>query len=306
MKISIVIPCYNSSKTIKSVIDELIKVNERQYELEVILVNDCSPDQGKTWDEIQKIKGSYPDTIIGINLAKNFGQHAALLAGFGKVSGDIVIQMDDDGQMDPAGIPILINKLVEGYDIVFAAYPETKQNVFRRFGSEVNRKMSEMMLDMPKGLKTSTYCAIRRFIVDEMIKYDKPFPYIGGLMFRTTHNIATVCIEQRSRMVGKSNYSFIKLIRLWFNGFTAFSTKPLKFGTVLGIVFAFAGFLYSLFIIIKRLLGTPFLEGWSSLIALVLIIGGLNLIMLGLVGEYIGRSYICINNSPQYVIKELI
>lgn len=304
MKISVVIPCYNSANTIGPVVDELIAEIKSKYEYEIILVNDCSPDGGKTWETICFLRDKYPDKIHGINFAKNFGQHAALLAGYRLMDGDVLIQMDDDGQMDPRGISLLIDKLDEGYDVVIAAYPEIKQNLFRRIGSELNRKMSESMLGMPKGLKSSTFLVAKRFVVDEMIKYDKSYPYIGGLLFRTTTNIGNVVIEQRERKTGKSNYSLGGLIKLWMNGFTAFSIKPLRVGTFLGGLLAVSGLIYSLVIIIRRLSGTPYLEGWSSLFALLLIIGGSNLIMLGLVGEYVGRTYICMNNSPQYVVKE--
>jgi undecaprenyl-phosphate 4-deoxy-4-formamido-L-arabinose transferase len=194
----------------------------------------------------------------------------------------------------------------EGYDVVYARYPDFKESWFRRAGSEFNRQMCIALLGMPRDLKPTSFCAIKRFVVEEMTRYEKPYPYIAGLMYRSTTNMCDVEIEHREREVGKSNYTLRKLIKLWLNGFTAFSVKPLRVATVTGTLFAFIGFIYALVIIIKRLMGSITVTGWSSLIAITLIVGGLNMVMLGLVGEYVGRIYICLNNSPQYVIRDRI
>ena len=305
-KFSFVIPCYRSENTIETVVEEIkseMADKRPDDDFEIVLVNDCSPDG--VWHVIEKLAETERN-IIGINLAKNFGQHSALLAGYGKCSGDYVVSLDDDGQAPLDSLNDLVLKLEEGYDVVYAYYREVKQNLFRRFGSWMAEKMGEVMLEPPKGFKGSSFYVARKFVIDEMTRYRNAFPYLVGLVLRTTRKIAWVETTHRSRLEGTSGYSFWRLLSLWLNGFTAFSVKPLEFSTIAGFFFALLGFVFSVFVIVRRILGITTLEGWSTIIALILIIGGLILMMLGLIGEYIGRIYICINESPQYVIKEMV
>lgn len=304
-KFSFVIPCYRSEKTISLVFDEIKFEMKRLVEdsYEIVLVNDCSPDN--VWNVIEKL-AKENDNVIGVNLARNFGQHCALMAGYAQCSGDFVISLDDDGQAPLESLSNLIAKIEEGFDVVYAYYVGgAKQNVFRRFGSWMAGKMGEMMLNPPKNLYASSFYIARKFVVDEMIRYKNAYPYLMGLVLRTTKNIACVPTKHRSRIEGTSGYSFARLLGLWMNGFTAFSIKPLQFSTFLGVFFAVVGFIYAFVIALQRIFGAISVAGWSSIIALMLIIGGVVLMMLGLIGEYIGRIYICINNSPQYVVKTI-
>ena len=304
-KFSFVIPCYRSEKTITIVVDEIkseMAAKRPGDTYEIVLVNDCSPDN--VWSVIEGL-AQKENNVIGINLAKNFGQHSALMAGYGKCSGEYVVSLDDDGQAPLDSLNDLITKLEEGYDVVYAYYREVKQNLFRRFGSWMAGKMGEMMLEPPKDFKGSSFYVARGFVIREMCKYNNPYPYLVGLVLRVTRKIAWVETNHRSRLEGTSGYSFARLLGLWLNGFTAFSVKPLRASTLLGFFFAFLGFAFSIFVIVRRLLGITTVDGWSTIIALILIIGGCILMMLGLIGEYIGRIYICINDSPQYVIKQV-
>jgi len=300
--ISIVIPCYNSEKTIGNVVDEIIETLSARLTFEIILVNDGSTNE--LWRIICTLVDKYPKIVKGIRFAKNFGQHAALMAGYRATVGDVIVQMDDDGQSNPQGIFDLLAKIDEGYDVVYAKYPHAKKSLFRKMGSDFNRRMSIALIGMPKDISPMSFSAYRRFVIDEMIRYDKPYPYVGGLTFRATNNMCNVEIEHRERASGKSNYNLRKLVKLWLNGFTAFSVKPLEVASVLGFILSIGGFIYALYVIISRLAGVDYLEGWSSLIALTLILDGFILIMIGLVGEYIGRMYISLNNAPQYVIRD--
>lgn len=304
MKLSFVIPCYRSEGTIKSVVDEIIDtISLRlEYEYEIILVNDCSPD--RVWSVIKKLAKENIH-IKGISLSQNFGQHSALLAGYAQCTGDYVVSLDDDGQIPIEGLFCLIEKIEEGYDVVYAYYKEIKQNRFRRFGSWMARVVSEKMIESPKGFKGSSFFVAKKFVIDEIIKYKHPYPFIAGLIFRTTKNIANVETEHRKRLQGKSGYSIYKLFSLWMNEFTSFSVKPLELGVYMGFLMSAFGFVYAVVIIVRKLLGIAVESGWSSIISLILIIGGVILVMLGLLGEYVGRIYICINNAPQYVIKEV-
>lgn len=305
MKISYVIPCYNSMKTLAGVVEEIkTKMKEMlNYEYEIILVNDCSLDA--TFDVI-RVLCKENRNITGISLAKNFGQHAALMAGFRTACGDIIVCLDDDGQTPAKEVDKLIGRIEEGYDVVYAEYENKKHSLFRNIGSRMNQRMTESMLDKPKELYISSYFAARRFVIEEMKTYHNPYPYVIGLVLRTTKNICNVKVSHRARAEGQSGYSIRKLVSLWVNGFTSFSVKPLRLAAVSGVVVAIAGFVYAVWTIIKKFIYPMAPVGWSSTVAIILIIGGMILFVLGMIGEYIGRIYICINNSPQYVIKEKV
>ena len=304
-KFSFVIPCYRSENTISLVVSEIkSEMTKRPKDtFEIVLVNDCSPDN--VWNVIESLVRAN-DNFVGINLAKNFGQHAALMAGYNHCTGDYVVSLDDDGQAPLDSLGDLISKIEEGYDVVYAYYEEIKQNAFRRFGTWMAKKLGDIMLEGPKDLKGSSFYIARKYIIDEMIKYKNSYPYLTGLVLRTTRNVTCIPTKHRSRLQGTSGYSFKALLSLWMNGFTAFSVKPLELSALLGFFFAFAGFIYAIYIVIRRLMGITGIEGWSTIIALMLIMGGVIMIMLGLIGEYIGRIYISINNSPQYVIKKVV
>ena len=304
--LSFVIPCYRSEKTIRPVITELIQEISRrkeQYEYEIFLINDCSPDN--VWQVIRELCQEN-EKIHGISFARNFGQHSALMAGYRFCRGEIIISLDDDGQAPVESIYALVDKIKEGYDVVFGRYPEVKQSAFRKWGSHLNHIMTEVLLEKPKEIVSNSFYAMRRFVAREMLHYQNSFPYIGGLIFRTTRNIANVDVNQRERAEGKSGYNLMKLVMLWLNGFTAFSVKPLRIASLIGFVSAVLGFLWGIYTIIHKLVNPEVLLGYSSLMAIILFIGGLIMLMLGMIGEYVGRIYISLNNSPQYVLKELI
>ena len=302
-KVSFVIPCYRSEKTLGGVVSEIKEAMKKlgKYEYELILVNDSSPDD--TWKNIQKLT-TENENITGINLSKNFGQHAALMAGMREVSGDYVICLDDDGQTPANEVDKLLNALEEGADAVYAKYGNKKHSLFRNFGSRANDLMTRIMLGKPKELFVSSYFGVKKFVVEDMIRYQNSYPYVIGLVLRATKNIVNVEVTHREREEGRSGYTLKKLLGLWFNGFTAFSVTPLRIATVIGIFCAFVGFAYGIYVFVRRLLDPNMVMGFSSLMCVILFVGGMLMIMLGLVGEYIGRIYISLNNSPQYVIRE--
>ena len=305
--ISFVIPCYRSQATLPSVIREIQETMEglSQYTYEVVLVNDCSPDN--TFDSIRELCRENKN-ITGINLAKNFGQHSALMAGFHQVKGDIIVCLDDDGQTPADEVGKLLEGIEKGADVVYAKYAHKHHSGFRNWGSHVNELMTRIMLGKPKDLFVSSYFAARRFVVDEMIKYEYPYPYVIGLVLRTTKNIVNVEVNHRDRMEGTSGYTLGKLLNLWFNGFTAFSVKPLRIATVTGAGCAFLGFAYGIYTIIKKIFINPpgLVTGFSALMSVLVFMGGMLMLMLGLVGEYMGRMYISMNRSPQYVVREIV
>ncbi len=304
--VSFVIPCYRSEQTLLKVVKEIddTMATLEKYTYEIILVNDCSPDG--TWETIKSVVKEH-DNVTGINFAMNFGQHSALMAGLRETKGEFVVCLDDDGQTPANEVGKLFHALEEGHDAVYASYAHKKHSLFRNFGTLMNEKMAEHLLGKPRDLFVSSYFAVRRFVVDEMVKYQNSFPYVIGLVLRTTKNIVNVEVTHRNREVGRSGYTFKKLLNLWVNGFTAFSVKPLRVATGCGVLMAIAGFLYGIFTIIKKLvLGNQVAIGYSSLMSVVVFTGGMIMLMLGMVGEYIGRMYISMNSSPQYVVREKV
>lgn len=304
-KLSFVIPCYNSEHTITGVIEEIEQWlrNNRQYDYEIIAVNDCSPD--RVGEVLERLAGDKPWLKV-VELAINGGKHAAMMAGYRYVTGDIIVNLDDDGQCPVDQLSLLLTQLNSGADIVLARYPHKKQSAFKNIGSKINEWMSRILINQPKELQISNFSVLRRIILNEILRYQNPYPYLNGLFLRSTSHIVNVDMEERERTVGRSGYTFKKSFSLWLNGFTAFSVKPLRIASVLGVVCALSGFLLGLLVVIRKLLHPEILAGYSSFMAALLFIGGMILMMLGMLGEYVGRIYICINNSPQYVVRGTI
>lgn len=303
--VSFVIPCYKSANTIGSVVSEIkdTMAELSKYTYEIVLVNDYPLDN--TWDVIKELV-SENTNITGINFSRNFGQHGALMAGLRETKGEYVICLDDDGQTPACEVGKLLDALDAGYDAVYAKYAHKKHSLFRNFGTFMNEKMAEHMLGKPRDLFVSSYFGVKRYIVDDMVNYHNAYPYVIGLVLRATNNITNVDINHRNREVGQSGYTFSKLLNLWINGFTAFSVKPLRIATGLGATVACLGFIYCIYTIIKKFIVPDVPAGFSALMSAILVIGGMMMLMLGMVGEYIGRIYISMNDSPQYVIKEKI
>lgn len=304
-KITFVIPCYRSAKTIESVINEIenILLKNSKYDFEVIAVNDCSPDN--VWDVLSEY-ASQKHYLKIIDLAKNQGKHAALMAGYCYASGDIIISVDDDGQCPMDHLLELIRPLEEGYDIAVAKYPQKKQSILKNFGSEVNSFMARILIGKPRNLSFSNFFAMKRYVCEEIIRYKHAYPYVDGLLLRTTSKICNVLMEERERISGTTGYTFTKSLKLWLNGFTAFSVKPLRIATILGMACTVFGVLYGLYIVVRRILNPEIAAGYSSTMAALLFIGGVIMVMLGMIGEYVGRIYISINESPQYVVRQTV
>lgn len=305
-KISFVIPCYNSTHTIKNVVQEIKEVMQKelcQYDYEIVLVNDGSPD-GTTYGAILDIVRT-EHFMKGINLARNFGQPSAVMAALHHVTGDYIVCGDDDGQTPFDELPKLLEKIEEGYDLVEAKYAvREKRSLFRRIGTMLNEGMATWLIEKPKKLELTTYWVVRRFVVNEMIRYTNSYPYLGGLMLRVTQNACNVSVSHRERISGKSGYSLRKMMELWLNGFTSFSAKPLRMMSALGFITAVVGFIYGTFTIINKIMDPAIPVGYSSIITVMLLMFGIILFFMGLTGEYVGRIYIALNRAPQYVIKD--
>lgn len=304
--VTFVIPCYRSENMIGEVVSRLRSTVEKRYSVndyEIVLVDDCSPDG--TFSVIAGLSKKYGN-VKAVGFSKNFGQQSALMAGFSVSKGDVIVCLDDDGQTPPEGVFKLIDKLNEGFDIVYASYDNKQHSFFRNFGSWVNEKMAESLIGKPKNVTLSSFYAVRRFLVDEALRYSNPFPYVTGQFLRATSKVANVPIVHCKRMEGESGYTVKKLFSLWLNGFTAFSVKPLRLASFIGVLCSVFGLLFAIFVIARKLVDPDVAMGWTSTFALILVVGGIILFVLGLVGEYVGRIYICLNNLPQYVVRRSV
>ena len=304
MLVSFVIPCYHSEQTLGAVVAEIDGTMKTMpgYTWEIICVNDGTPNA--CWKKIQELCAEKPDSRHGICLARNFGQHAALMAGLHAAKGDRIVWLEDDGQTTANKLGRLLGALDGGAGVVYAKYEQKQHSGFRNLGSRVNEAMLHQMLGKPKDLYVSSYFAMRRYVLKEVLRYENSYPYLIGLVLRTTTNVVNVPVDHRKRTVGTSGYTLGKLFGLWMNGFTAFSIKPLRIATVVGSASAVIGFLYGIYTIIKRLVNPNVPVGFSALMSAIVFFGGMTILMVGLAGEYIGRTYISVNSAPQYVVRE--
>ncbi|MBQ3671747.1 MAG: glycosyltransferase family 2 protein [Treponema sp.] len=302
-KLSFVIPCYGSEKTISAVVSSIVATVGNKNPYEIICVNDGSPDG--VYSVLERLAAENGHVKV-VNLSRNFGQHNALMAGYRVVTGDIVVSLDDDGQTDPRFCYELVNALGDDVDVVYAKYLNKKHGRFRNFGTKMSKIMKVWLADWPKDITSTSYFAAKRFVIGEIVKYPNPYTFTTGLVARTTKKIANVEIEHFERMTGRSGYTFMKLLDLWLNGFTQFSVKPLRISTVVGVIVAVCGLLFSLVIVVRKFCNPNITLGYSSLMCVILFIGGMIMVMLGLIGEYIGRVYICMSKSPQYVVRNTI
>lgn len=302
MTYSVVIPCYRSSDTIAKVVD-LTSKELSDSEHEFILVNDASPDSGKTLSSINELAEN-KNNVIAIDLAKNSGQHNAILCGLKYAKGEYIICMDDDMQTHPSQIHTLISKMDEGYDVVYASYPEKKHSLFRRIGSSFNSLCEKIFIGKPKNLETNSYWIMRRFVRDHLILYSNSYTYLDGLVLRTTRNIANAPVKHFERESGISGYTLKKLILHWFD-IIGFTIAPLKAAFCVGMLTSIASIISAIIIIIQKLCSGIQTTGWSSLMVTICFFSGVNLIFLGVIGEYIGRLFQSSNKEPQYVIRQV-
>ncbi|MBN8536953.1 MAG: glycosyltransferase family 2 protein [Deltaproteobacteria bacterium] len=308
MYLSIIIPIYYGSKTISRLVDSINSHIEKELDgklYEIILVNDGSKDD--TDLVCSNLAVTFPKTIKYFDLAKNFSEHNAVIAGLNNCQGMYAAIIDDDFQNPPSEIIKLLKKIQDSNaDVVFAKYSQKKHHWFRNLGSKFNDYVGNIMLNKPKELYLCSFKIIRQNLIKEIIKYKGPFPYIDGLILRSTHHIETQLVIHDYRETGKSNYTLTKLISLWSNMFINFSIKPLRWSLVTGFIFSLSGFLLAIKFIIEKIIYPDIPIGWASAIVSTLIFSGVQLIVLGVVGEYIGRSYLGHTNTPQYVLRKVI
>ena len=300
-KISVIMPAYNAEKTIDASIRSVY--NQKYKNWELIVIDDGSIDSSY---EICCNYAKNNKKVKVINFAKNMNRPGAVMAGLNYAKGDYVVVMDDDGQCPMNNFWQLLQPLLDGHDVSIDSYPERKQSIFKDFGTLVNKKMTQFILDRPKDMQFTNFMVMKSYIVKEITNYKNPYPYYTGLLLRTTSDIINVQMDERERFSGSTTFTFGKMLGMWLNGLTAFSIKPLRLSSLVGVICAIIGFIFGIVTIIRKLVVPDISVGWSSIVSIILFIGGLIMLMLGMIGEYIGRIYISINNSPQYVVKETI
>jgi len=300
--LSIVIPVYNSENCIEKLV-LCLKTALKTLTHEIILVNDCSPDN--SWNQIL-IAAKKNKNICGINLRKNSGQDNAIMAGLSYAKGKYIVIMDDDLQHSPSDIPRLLETVEKGYDVCYANFEEKHQAFWKNFGSWFNGKIAEYVIAKPKGIYLSPFKIIRKEVVESILSYNGIYPYVDGLIFQVTANITQIPAKHNTRFSGRGNYNLIRSIRVFLKLLTGFSIQPLRLSSYTGFITSVAGFLFGLYRIWCYFFQGEKVAGWTSLIVLFLFLGGLILMSLGLIGEYIGRIFLSINRKPSFVIKEII
>jgi undecaprenyl-phosphate 4-deoxy-4-formamido-L-arabinose transferase len=301
---SIVIPVYNGAASVGHLADILFEeFSKVDYELELVLVNDCSPDNSH--EVCIELKKKYGSKIKYRKLARNFGEHNAVMAGLNACTGDYVVIMDDDFQNPPQEVVNLVKYAsINKFDVVFTWYEKKEHNWFRNIGSWFNGVVANFMLEKPRDLYLSSFKAISRFTVEEIIKYKGPYPYIDGLILRSTRNIGKLKVKHMPRREGESNYTLRKLIRLWLNMFVNFSVMPLRIGTIPGLVCCVLGAIMAVVVIVEKICNPDLAVGWASLMVTVLLFSGVQLCILGMMGEYLGRLFLSCNQTPQFVVRD--
>jgi polyisoprenyl-phosphate glycosyltransferase len=299
--VSVVVPVYRSAECLADLVGQVsAALNAAGRSYEIILVNDGSPDD--SWARIVDLAGRYP-ALTGVNLRRNFGQDNALMAGLARARGRVAVIMDDDLQHDPRDIPRLVAKVEEGCDVCYACFARKNQAWWKNAGSRLADLMANVVLGKPKAVYMSPFKAIRREVVDEIAKYEGPFPYVDGLIFRVTNSIAQVDAEHHRRLAGRSNYDLARSVAVWLKLATGFSPAPLRLAAYLGFFFAVIGLILAVYFLIQTLVGVGSPAGWASTTVAVLVLGGVQLACLGMVGEYLGRVFLHLNRRPQYVVK---
>ena len=303
--LSIVVPVYNSEGIVLELHKRLTAVLRTiNTNYEIILVNDGSPDN--SWEKIKGI-ATFDHRVKAISLRRNFGYDNALMAGLNFVSYSYVVIMDDDLQHAPEDIPQLLEEIEKGYDVVYGNFPTKNQSLIKNMGSWLVGKLAQLILNKPAYLQISSYKILHKEIVGGIVKYGGPYPYIDGLIFQLTSSINRIMVDHHPRLDGEGGHGVIPSLRILFNFCTTFSILPLRIAVVLGFAISILAGVFSVgLVVVKLWLGYYSVEGWTSLILAVTILGGVQLMGLGLLGEYVGRTYMNINRQPQFVIRETI
>ena len=300
--LSIVVPVYNGAASIGILVEELTKLTV-EGGMEIVLVNDGSPDNSLAVCRALCQKNAVALTVV--NLARNFGEHNAVMAGYAHARGAYIINMDDDLQNPPEEVLNLWQHARDHhYDAVYTFYDEKQHDSWRNWGSRFTNWCADVVIDKPKGLYLSSFRCVSAFLAQQIVEHHGPFPYIDGLIFQITQNVGKLAVKHLPRANGESNYTIRRLVRLFLSMLLNFSVLPLRIGTLTGVLLSGVGLVGILAILVEALFtSTP--RGWASMMAGVLTLTGVQLMMLGVIGEYLGRMFLTINKKPQFVVRDV-
>jgi glycosyltransferase involved in cell wall biosynthesis len=304
--VSFVIPLYHSAETIGAVVHDLESIAIPGGH-EIILVNDGSTDgTGDVCRELVRL--ARPDVpIILIEHARNFGEHNAVLTGWRHASGTYIVNLDDDGQNPPAEAARLSEHArATGLDVVFGHYVEKRHSAWRNLGSWFTNRMTDWALDKPRGFYLSSFRCVSAFAAGQVLDYAGPYPYLDGLLLQVTQRIGSIDVRHDPRRAGRSSYTLRRLVRLWLSAWVNFSLLPLRLATLAGLGLGTTGFV-GLGVVVWLWWHDKGPEhGFGWLMSALLIFSGTQLVVLGLIGEYLGRMYLTVNQRPQAVIREIV
>lgn len=303
-ELSIVVPVYNGADTIRELVTE-VSALEVQGGIEIVLVHDCGRDN--SWEILQDLvaESRVPMTII--DHSRNFGEHNTVMDGLRHARGRYIITMDDDLQNPPSEILKLYEAARDGdLDVVYAIYRKKEHAGWRNLGSRFANAVASWISDKPRGLYLSTFRCMNRFLVDQIVQFRGPFVYIDGLIFQVTRRAEAVEVKHLPNRTGRSNYTLSGLVALWVVILVTFSVKPLRLSTLLGFGMSFFGMLFAAYIVAERLFIKNEISGYASLATILLVFSGMQFLLLGLLGEYIGRIFLSLNGKPQTTIRKVI
>jgi glycosyltransferase involved in cell wall biosynthesis len=302
LALSIVIPVYNGASSIAELIGALEELSIEGGH-EIVLVDDGSPD--RSLDVCRTLIEETRVPITLVSLARNYGEHNAVMAGLRHASGAHVITMDDDMQNPPEEVERLLEFAQQtGKEVIYTYYDDKRHAAWRNLGSRFTNRVADFVLEKPAGLYLSSFRCMSAFVVREITRYEGPFPYVDGLIMQVTHDVDRLMVRHLPRAAGRSNYTLRRLLRLWMSMFVNFSVMPLRVSTITGFVLSAVGAFGGAMAVGEALFSSP-PPGWASLFAAVLLLSGVQLLILGIVGEYLGRLYLTVNGKPQSVVKEV-
>ncbi len=302
--LSFVIPMYNSAETISALVRDIEQLTVPGGH-EIVLVNDGSSDS--TSEVVRGLIRTARVPITLVEHARNFGEHNAVLTGWRHAGGEHIVNMDDDGQNPPAEAVRLWEQAKQhGLDVVFGNYEVKRHAVWRNAGSWFTNRITDVALDKPHGFYLSSFRCVSRFVAKQVVGYAGPYPYIDGLLLQVTQRIGSITVRHEERIAGRSGYTMSRLIRLWLSAWINFSLVPLRTATIVGLFTAIAGILASFFVVWLWMTDRGPGYGWGWVMAAVLVFSGTQLVLLGLVGEYLGRMFLTVNQRPQSVVREVV
>jgi undecaprenyl-phosphate 4-deoxy-4-formamido-L-arabinose transferase len=302
--LSIVVPVYNGAATVGELVNAL-RALEIAGGLEIVLVVDGSPDDSLA--VCKKLAAEPGAPVVLLNLSRNYGEHNAVMAGLARARGSFAITMDDDLQNPPGEVKRLYEHARDGgYDAVYTYYEEKKHAAWRNIGSRFTNWCADHLIDKPKGLYLSSFRCLSAFVREQIAaSYEGPYPYVDGLVFQVTQNVGRLQVAHLPRVEGRSNYTIARLFRLWLSMFSNFSVIPLRFATLFGIAFGALGALAAVIVVVEAISDHKPPQGWASIMVAVLVLAGVQLIVVGLIGEYLGRMFLAVNRKPQYLVREV-